>query len=113
MHNDMHPNEHNDRHNSDGLTVALLTVQVGAETAKLMRSAASHLPWTLVPVDYDHYFSTARIPALTQRAIEAQCCIAVVDFDRDPELALATAEYLRQSFFHKIAILAGRHARGV
>jgi pilus assembly protein CpaE len=30
----------------------------------------------------------------------------VVDFDKDPELALETAEFLRQSFYHKIAILA-------
>ena len=30
----------------------------------------------------------------------------MVDFDKDPELALETAEFLRQSFYHKIAILA-------
>jgi pilus assembly protein CpaE len=57
-------------------------------------------------VDYENYFSTIRLPPLTQRAIEAQACVAVVDFDSDPELALETAEFLRQSFYHKIAILA-------
>ena len=64
------------------------------------------MPWTPVEVDYENYFSTAKLPPLTQRAIEAQACIAVVDFDTDPELALETAECLRQSFYHKIAILA-------
>src|ERR1700684_477051 len=92
--------------NPDGLQVALLTVHVEPETVEPMRKCASHLPWTLVPVDYEKYFSTARLPALTQRAIEAQGCIAVVEFDKDPELALQTAECLRQSFYHKIAILA-------
>ena len=42
------------------------------------------MPWTLVPVDYENYFSTTKLPPLTQRAIEAQACIAVVDFDKDP-----------------------------
>jgi pilus assembly protein CpaE len=64
------------------------------------------MAWALVPMVYENYFSTARLPPLTQRAIEAQGCIAVVDFDQDPELALQTAECLRQSFYHRIAILA-------
>jgi pilus assembly protein CpaE len=84
----------------------MLTVQVEQETIAQIRKYASHLPWTLVHVDYENYFSTAKLPAFTQRAIEAQGCIAVVDFDKDPELALQTAECLRQSFYHKIAILA-------
>ncbi len=86
--------------------MALLTVHVGHEAVEQMRKYAASLPWTLVPVDYENYFSTTRLPALTQRAIEAQGCVAVVDFDQDPELALQTAECLRQSFYHRIAILA-------
>ena len=93
-------------HNADGLQVALLTVQVEQETVDQIRKATSQMPWALVHVDYKNYFSTTKLPALTQRAIEAQGCVAVVDFDGDPELALQTAECLRQSFYHKIAILA-------
>jgi pilus assembly protein CpaE len=92
--------------NPDALEVALLTVEIGKEMVDKIRQASSHLPWTLVPVDYESYFSTTKLPALTQRAIEAQACVAVVNFDKDPELALETAEFLRQSFYHKIAILA-------
>jgi pilus assembly protein CpaE len=92
--------------NPDALEVALLTVQIGPAMVEQIRQASSHLPWTLVAVDYENYFSATKLPALTQRAIEAQACIAVVDFDKDPELALETAEFLRQSFYHKIAILA-------
>jgi pilus assembly protein CpaE len=93
-------------HSSDSLEVALLTVRVAPEVVGELRSAASHMPWAMVQVDYENYFSTARLPPLTQRAIEAQGCVAVVDFDDDPDLALQTAECLRQSFYHKIAILA-------
>jgi pilus assembly protein CpaE len=92
--------------NSDGLKVALLTVHVEPETMELIRRSASGMPWELVQVDYQNYFTTAKLPPLTQRAIEAQGCVAVVDFDKDAELALLTAECLRQSFYHKIAILA-------
>jgi pilus assembly protein CpaE len=95
----------NEQH-ADDLQVALLTVNVEPEVVDQLRSFASQMPWTLVAVDYANYFSSAKLPALTQRAIEAQGCVAVVDFDRDPELALQTAECLRESFFHKIAILA-------
>jgi pilus assembly protein CpaE len=95
-----------DPKNPQGLPVALLTVHVGHEAVEQMRKFAASMPWTLVAVDYENYFSTARLPALTQRAIEAQGCVAVVDFDEDPELALQTAECLRQSFYHRIAILA-------
>jgi pilus assembly protein CpaE len=94
------------RHDADAFQVALLTVQSSPEVGEQMRSLASHLPWSLVAINFENYFSTTRLPPLTQRAIEAQGCIAVVDFDKDPELALQTAECLRQSFYHKIAILA-------
>jgi pilus assembly protein CpaE len=93
-------------HNPDALEVALLTVHVDHETVEEVCQASSQRPWTLVPVDYANYFSTTKLPPLTQRAIQAQACIAVVDFDKNPELALQTAECLRQSFYHKIAILA-------
>ena len=76
------------------------------EIVEQIRQSASHMPWAMVCVDYDNYFSTTKLPPLTQRAIEAQGCVAVVDFDKDPELALETAECLRRSFYHKIAILA-------
>ncbi|MGC2400127.1 MAG: AAA family ATPase [Acidobacteriaceae bacterium] len=94
------------RHDADPFQVALLTVQSSPEVGEQMRGLASHLPWSLVAINFENYFSTTRLPPLTQRAIEAQGCIAVVDFDKDPELALQTAECLRQSFYHKIAILA-------
>jgi pilus assembly protein CpaE len=93
-------------HNPDDLQVALLTVNVDHEAVDRICQSASHVPWALVHVNYENYFSTTKLPALTQRAIDAQACVAVVDFDKDPELALETAEFLRQSFYHKIAILA-------
>ena len=63
------------------LTVALLTVHVDRETVERIRQTASDMPWELVHVDYENYFSAAKLPPLTQRAINTQACVAVVDFD--------------------------------
>jgi pilus assembly protein CpaE len=92
--------------NSSGLKVALLTVHMDPEVVDIVRGIASGMPWELIELDYESYFSTSKLPALTERAIEAQGCIAVVDFDYDRAQALETAECLRLSFYHKIAILA-------
>jgi pilus assembly protein CpaE len=91
---------------NDELQVALLTVQTDKETVELIRRIASGMSWQLIELDYDNYFSTSKLPPLTERAVGAQGCIAVVDFDCDPAKALETAECLRLSFYHKIAILA-------
>ena len=93
-------------HDGEALTVALLTVHVDHGTMDQIRQTAAEMPWELVHVDYDNYFSAAKLPPLTQRAINTQACVAVVDFDGDPELALETAQFLRESFYHNIGILA-------
>jgi pilus assembly protein CpaE len=93
------------KHNSETFQVALLTVHVKQETVNHIRQSVAYMPWAVVQLDFENYFSAAGRPHLTQQAINAQACIAVIDFDEDPELALATAEFLRQSFYHKIAIV--------
>jgi pilus assembly protein CpaE len=88
------------------MQVALLTVHVEAEIVEQVRQCSADMPWALVQVDFQAYFSAAKRPPLTQRVIDAQACIAVVDFDKDPELGLKAAEFLRHSFYHKIAVVA-------
>jgi pilus assembly protein CpaE len=93
-------------HNPEALQVALLTVHVGQGTVDQIRQTASRMPWELMPVDYQNYFSATKLTPLTQRVINAEACVAVVDFDGDAERALETAEFLRQSFHLNIGILA-------
>ena len=90
----------------NSLRVALLTVKVDKETVENIRAVAADMPWTIVLADFANYFSTDKRPFFNQKAIDAQACIAIVDFDQDPKLALQTAEFLRSSFYHKIAIIA-------
>ena len=51
--------------NPGALTVALLTVHVDRETVERIRQTASDMPWELVHVDYENYFSAAKLPPLT------------------------------------------------
>jgi pilus assembly protein CpaE len=95
----------NGRH-AEGFQVALLTVQTSAETTEQLRNFASRMSWNLVPIHYENYFSRGKLPPLTQKVLDADGCIAVVDFDKDAQSALETAECLRQTFSHKVAILA-------
>ena len=90
----------------NSLQVALLTVKVAKETVDKIRAVAAEMSWTLIQADFGNYFSTDKRPFFNQKALDAQACIAVVDFDQDPKLALQTAEYLRSNFYHKIAIIA-------
>jgi len=93
-------------HSPDELQVALLTVNVAKELVESIRAVAAEMPWTLVQADFESYFSTDKRPYFNQKAIDAQACIAIVDFDADHALALKTMDFLRSSFFHKVAIVA-------
>jgi pilus assembly protein CpaE len=90
----------------EGFQVALLTIKVDKETVAIIRTTAAEMQWSLVQVDFESYFSPDKRPYFNQKTIDAQACIAVVDFDQDHALALRTSEFLRSSFFHKIAIVA-------
>lgn len=94
------------KQNVDALQVAVLTVNVEQGTVDQIHESAGGMPWTLVQVNFENYLSAAKRPHFTERAIDAQACIAVIDFDKEPDRALETAEFLRQSFYHKIAIVA-------
>jgi pilus assembly protein CpaE len=92
--------------NPEGLQVALLTVHVDQETVDQIRQTAARMPWELINVDYGNYFSGTKLIPFTQRAMSAHACVAVIDFDGDPERAVETAELLRQNFHLNIGILA-------
>jgi pilus assembly protein CpaE len=94
------------KRNVDALEVAILTVNVDQATVRQIRESAAGMHWALVQADFENYFSVAKRPHFTERAIDAHACIAVIDFDKEPERALETAEFLRKSFYHKIAIVA-------
>jgi len=87
-------------------STALLTVCVEPETMDEIVQTVESMPWVLVTADFEAYISAARRPNLSQQIKMTNACIAVVDFDKDPEQAVETTKYLQMMFPGKIAIVA-------
>src|SRR5665213_881917 len=87
-------------------STALLTVCVEPETMDEIVQTVEGMPWVLVTADFEAYISASRRPNLSQQIKMTNACIAVGDFDQDPEQAVETTKYLQQLFPGKVAIVA-------
>jgi pilus assembly protein CpaE len=87
------------------LQVALLTVGLEQDDVYRIREAASDKPWTILPADFENYFSAVKRPHLQSETLGCGAAIAVIDLDGDADAALETAEFLLQVFSHKIAMI--------
>jgi pilus assembly protein CpaE len=81
-------------------------VKIEKSAVEDFRRGAAAMPWTVIEAQFEHYFSTERRPYFNQKTMDAQACVAIIDFDQDPKLAFETAEFLRHSFYQKIAVVA-------
>ena len=61
---------------------------------------------------FHEYITAAKRPQFAPQIRAAKSCVAVIDFDRDPELALQTAERLQQLFPQRISIVGVSYAPG-
>jgi pilus assembly protein CpaE len=91
---------------SETMEVALLTINVDQVTVLNLSEIVAQMPWKIIQSDFNYYFSTDKRPYFNQKAIDAQACLAIIDFDKDLTLALETVAFLSGSFYHKIAIVA-------
>ncbi len=85
---------------------ALFCVCAGPELLNAAMTAADQAPQTFFAGEFRDYITLDKRPQFSQSIKEARGCVALVDFDRDPELALATAERLTQFFLSRISIIA-------
>jgi pilus assembly protein CpaE len=88
------------------LAVSLLTVCVDQDSAERLEQATEHQPWKVTHEGFDEYVSPLQRPAVSTEARTANAVLAIVDFDRDPHGAQATAAFLQQLFFGRIFIAA-------
>ncbi|HEY0785146.1 MAG TPA: AAA family ATPase [Acidobacteriaceae bacterium] len=56
--------------------------------------------------EFRDYITADKRPQFSPTLKSAAACVALVDFDKDPELALQTTERLQQIFLKKISIIA-------
>ncbi|HEY0263070.1 MAG TPA: AAA family ATPase [Granulicella sp.] len=95
------------QNNNPGIfSTVLLTVCVPPEEAERLTEAVSRMLWRVSVSHFEGYISAARRPSMGAEMRSADLCIAVVDFDRNPEMAAESAQYLAQLLSGKITIVA-------
>src|ERR1035441_10964940 len=55
--------------------------------------------------EFRDYITSDKRPQFSPSLKNAAACVALIDFDRDPELAIQTTERLHQIFLKKISII--------
>jgi len=88
------------------LDVVVITVCVDSGPADHLVKAVKRMPWLVSSSSFDAYISAARRPSLGLDIKSADACIAIVDFDKNPNQAAETAQYLTQALPGKLTVIA-------
>ena len=86
--------------------ITLLFVCVSDIWAEAALALAEQQPWTVTHATFTTYISDRRRPHIPDTLRSGDGCVAVIDFDNDPDQAGAAALYLQQIFQHRIIIIA-------
>jgi len=90
---------------SEHSTQAIFCVSADADVVQVATSAASSISGAHFAGEFHDYISAERRPQFSAALKSASSCVALIDFDRDPELAIETTERLHQIFLKKIGII--------
>ncbi len=85
---------------------AIFCVCAGDDVISAAANASSSLPGFFFAGAFHDYITAEKRPQFPPSMKTASSCIALIDFDKDPELALKTAERLGQIFIKRICIIA-------
>lgn len=94
-----------DKNSFEHPTQAIFTVCVDEAVVSVATSAASKVSGAIFAGEFRDYITAERRPQFAPSLKNALSCVALIDFDRDPELALKTTERLHQIFLQKISIV--------
>jgi len=97
--------------NSATFDVAVITVCVSPETTEEIVQAVESARWAVTASNFEAYISAVRRPYFGPQINAAKSCIAVVDFDLDPDQAVETAKYLQGLFPGKVTVMALAESR--
>jgi pilus assembly protein CpaE len=93
--------------NTSGVfSATVITVCVEPEISEQILRAVNQMPWLITSSSFEAYVSATRRPYFGAQTKASNVCIAVVDFDQDPEQAVETTKYLHQMFPGKINVIA-------
>ena len=86
-------------------TQAIFSVCADEAVVSVATAAALKLSGAQFAGEFRDYISAEKRPQFSPILKNAVSSVALIDFDRDPELALETAERLRQIFLNRISIV--------
>jgi pilus assembly protein CpaE len=90
---------------SERSTQAIFSVCADGDVVQVATSAASNIPGAHFAGEFRDYITAEKRPQFSPVLKNADSCVALIDFDRDPELAIETTERLHQIFLKKIGIV--------
>ncbi len=93
-------------HNSNPARFTVFTVCVDEETVANVMDGCAYAPDTEFAGDFPDYIARGKRPQFSQKVKDSAACIAIVDFDRDPERAAQSTEAVHQALAGKIATIA-------
>jgi len=91
---------------SDNALQAVFSVCASADVSTAAIAACSEVSGSTFIGEFHDYFSADRRPDISPALKAAAGCVALVDCDRDPELALSTMERLRTMLLKNLSIVA-------
>ena len=86
-------------------TQAIFSVCADEGSVNAAMAAALNVPGAQFEAEFRDYITAERRPQFAPALKNAASIVALVDFDRDPELALKTTERLQQIFLKRISIV--------
>lgn len=88
------------------MSVALITISLDLRVADEIADSVLGMSWSVHRADCEGYISSTKRPPLPQPVKSANACIAVIDFDKDVDQAVAAASYVQELFSGKAALVA-------
>jgi pilus assembly protein CpaE len=91
---------------SEHVVQAVFSVCASSEDAAGAMIAVSRITGSEFAGEFQEYLSTDRQPQFSSALKAASGCVALIDSDRNPELAIQTMHRLQQTFPNKISLVA-------
>ncbi len=92
--------------NTEQIAQAVFSVCTTPEVSSTALVSVSTVPGAVFAGEFQEYIAGDLRPEFPQAIKSAMGIVALIDCDRDPELALETMERLQQTFLHKVNLIA-------
>jgi pilus assembly protein CpaE len=96
----------NSPRSSSSIALALFSVCADRELVAAALDVTSELPGAVFVGEFHDYITADKRPQFESSVNEASACVALVDFDRNPDLALKTTERLRHILPNRVNVIA-------